>query len=155
LLESANKTFVPFCSPVYFTCGFTFLIACRVLRPGHPTTLPVVPINGTTDGSYNAVKTALRYISDLDVDLFDVVYPEKNAHVGSARRQAMDTASAWIGADRLGAILTTDAAAVPSPNWVESNLAAFRAGADLVGGRIIGNPVEEAMLALASSVAHV
>ena len=45
-----------------------------------------------------------------------------------------------------GVILTTDADAAPANSWVEANLQAVAAGADMVGGRIVGDPVEEARL---------
>jgi hypothetical protein len=49
-------------------------------------------------------------------------------------------------ADSGAVILSTDADAVPSSNWVEANLCEIERGADLVGGQIIGDPVEEALL---------
>ena len=45
-----------------------------------------------------------------------------------------------------GVILTTDADAAPANSWVEANLQAIAVGADIVGGRIVGDPVEEARL---------
>jgi len=45
-----------------------------------------------------------------------------------------------------GVILTTDADAVPPGTWIEANLDAVAAGADIVGGRIVGDPEEEARL---------
>ncbi len=43
-------------------------------------------------------------------------------------------------------LLTTDADAVPDPDWIEANLRSVGAGADIVGGLIIGDPEEEAQL---------
>jgi hypothetical protein len=55
-----------------------------------------------------------------------------------ARRACVDTT-------RL-VLLTTDADALPTPNWIEANLRAIDAGADIVGGLIVGDEAEEALL---------
>lgn len=57
----------------------------------------------------------------------------------------MDIGSGKLG-DPAGAILTTDADAVPAENWIEANLRSIGAGADLVGGRIVGDRYEEEAL---------
>jgi GT2 family glycosyltransferase len=49
-------------------------------------------------------------------------------------------------ADGGAVILSTDADAVPNSNWVEANLYEVERGADLVGGYIVGDPVEEELL---------
>ncbi len=66
------------------------------------------------------------------------------SHVGSARRLAMDRAADIVNGR--GVILSTDADAVPSSNWVDANLFEVDSGADLVGGHIVGDPLEEALL---------
>jgi hypothetical protein len=43
-------------------------------------------------------------------------------------------------------LLSTDADAVPRDNWVDANLRTIARGADLVGGHIVGNRDEEALL---------
>jgi hypothetical protein len=50
----------------------------------------------------------------------------------------MDIAEAWLEerGERRGVILTTDADSQVAPNWIAENLAAIRAGADAVLGRI-------------------
>ncbi|MCJ2052393.1 glycosyltransferase [Methylobacterium sp. J-070] len=69
------------------------------------------------------------------------------AHAGWARRRAMDAAAAWLG-DRGGAglILSTDADSRVPPNWIARNLAAIRAGADAVAGRVELDAAEAALL---------
>ena len=76
--------------------------------------------------------------------LIEAWYPPEQAHVGSARRLAMDGAVAL--APTRSVLLTTDADAIPRRDWIEANLRAIADGADLVGGHIIGNEVEEAAL---------
>lgn len=107
--------------------------------------LPVVLVlNNTTDASLSLVEHLAPAFERLDIQIIDTTFPYSEAHVGSARRLAMETASLKLGAE--GVILTTDADAVPSADWVRSNISAIEAGADLVGGRIIGDPQEEAVL---------
>lgn len=51
-------------------------------------------------------------------------------------------------------LLTTDADSAPIPTWIDANLRAIEAGADIVGGRIAGNEAEEASLELVFSDAQ-
>jgi len=106
----------------------------------------VIVLNNTTDRSRETVLEAMDAVSTLKIDLVDVEYPPHLAHVGSARRLAMDRAANLIGLAGAGVILTTDADGTPHPDWVEQNLVAIAAGADLVGGKIFGDPEEEAAL---------
>lgn len=103
----------------------------------------VVVLNNTTDGSRPVLEQAAGRFPQLDLRILDVVFPLDAAHVGTARRLAMETAARLAPA---GVILTTDADAVPADDWIEANLRAVAAGADLVGGRILGDPAEEARL---------
>jgi glycosyltransferase involved in cell wall biosynthesis len=63
------------------------------------------------------------------------------AHVGTARRMALDAGQAWLRDEGVsdGVLLSTDADAVAPPEWVSANLAALE-GADLVGGRLVIDP---------------
>lgn len=103
----------------------------------------VVVLNNTTDGSRAAVEWAAQGAPWLRIRVEEVSYPPEQAHVGSARRRAMQIAAELQPG---GVILTTDADAVPANNWIDANLRAISAGAELVGGRIIGDPEEEARL---------
>jgi Glycosyl transferase family 2 len=103
----------------------------------------VIVLNNTEDGSKAAVEAAALQAPWLRIRLEEVRYPPEHAHVGSARRRAMQIAADLQPA---GVILTTDADAVPADDWIAANLRAIAAGADLVGGRIIGDPEEEALL---------
>ena len=103
----------------------------------------VVLLNNTTDRSAERARAAAALAPRLRLTIVEVCYPPDRAHVGSARRAAMDLAAA---AEPEGVILTTDADAVPSDRWIAANLDAIAAGADIVGGHIVGDPGEEALL---------
>lgn len=103
----------------------------------------VLVVNNSSDASAATAAAAAARHPRLRLGIVDVTYPPERAHVGTARRQAMDLA-AGIAPD--GVLLTTDADAVPADDWVERTFAAIAAGADLVGGRIVGDPEEEARL---------
>ncbi|NGP18404.1 glycosyltransferase [Devosia aurantiaca] len=104
----------------------------------------VLVLNNTTDGSAAVVAELTPSLKRLSVKIVEVAFEPKDAHVGSARRLAMELAASLVGAE--GVILTTDADGAPSPDWVSKNLAAIDRGADIVGGRIIGDQAEEAAL---------
>jgi hypothetical protein len=107
--------------------------------------LPVVIVlNNTTDDSAGVIRDLICSLPKIDLHLVEVTFEPGAAHVGSARRLAMQTAATLVGST--GVLLTTDADAVPAPDWVLQNLRAIDKGADLVGGRIIGDPAEEALL---------
>lgn len=101
----------------------------------------VVVLNNTTDGSREALRAAEGLTPELDLIVEDIAYPAQHAHVGTARRRAMAIAARLRPT---GVLLTTDADAVPADDWIEANLRAIAGGADLVGGRITGDPEEEA-----------
>lgn len=103
----------------------------------------IVVLNNTTDGSLRALKHAAALSPRLRLTVENATYPPDRAHVGTARARAMDLAAE---ASPAGVILTSDADAVPSRTWIEANLSAIDAGADIVGGRIVGDPGEEAQL---------
>lgn len=105
----------------------------------------VIVLNNTDDRSSEAATWAAARLPRICLTLKDVHFPPPQAHVGFARKLAMDVASVMIDNDA-GVILSTDADSVPNDNWIEANLRAIEAGADLVGGRIVGDREEEALL---------
>lgn len=110
-----------------------------------PAILPVVLVlNNTTDDSAAIVRSLMASLSRIAIHMVERSFAPEAAHVGSARRLAMETAAGIIGSN--SAILTTDADAIPAEDWVERNLLALANGADIVGGRIVGDPEEEAHL---------
>ncbi len=116
----------------------------------HGRRLPVVVVlNNCTDTSAAVLREAAAADAALDVVAMDVVFPAAEAHVGTARRLALDTAWTLTGQSEQAVLLTTDADAQPATDWVDANLRAIEAGADLVGGHIVGDPEEEASLGAA------
>lgn len=123
------------------------LLLAALARQTWPKRLPVVIVlNNCTDGSLVAVTAAAAAFPQLAVEILDVTFAPAEAHVGSARRLALDTALALCPDPGSGVLLTTDADAVPEPDWVEANVRHIADDADLVGGMIIGDPAEEAQL---------
>lgn len=71
-------------------------------------------------------------------------FPPTDAHAGHARRLAMRLAANLAGPD--GVLLTTDADTVVADDWIERNLMALAAGADVVCGRVGIDPIEAALI---------
>ncbi|BDA83294.1 hypothetical protein Sa4125_08360 [Aureimonas sp. SA4125] len=111
---------------------------------GRPLAVVIV-LNNCVDGSSAAVAAAIDAEPRLSVTLINIQLPAEDAHVGNARRLAMDTALASAEDRQHCAILTTDADAVPPSDWVDANLRHLN-DVDLVGGIIRGNEAEEAQL---------
>jgi hypothetical protein len=74
--------------------------------------------------------------------------PPGCAHAGAARGLAMDAAAAWVARRETddAYLLTTDADTCVAPDWIARNHAAFAAGADVVAGLVIDDPVEHRQL---------
>jgi len=70
--------------------------------------------------------------------------PTSTASAGHARRLATELAAQRAGPD--GILLTTDADTIVPGDWIERNLSALAAGADLVCGRVVIDPVEAALI---------
>lgn len=102
--------------------------------------------NNCTDASVAVATACAATFPSLDVNVHEVVFRQEAAHVGTARQMAMDCAWRRLDGTRHGVILTTDADAAVAADWVEETIRAFSRGADAVGGHIIGDPIEEAML---------
>jgi Glycosyl transferase family 2 len=104
----------------------------------------VVVLNNCDDHSAEIMRMEARRYSSLRLHLINVQLPPVQAHVGSARRLAMERARDIGGPSSI--LFSTDADAVPAVDWIEASLRAIRAGADIVGGHIIGDKKEEALL---------
>ena len=105
----------------------------------------VVVLNNCTDQSRTAALDVARKAKTLSLELIDVDLTGEDAHVGTARRMAM-TRALELCPERGGVILSTDADAIPDPNWVAATLRAIADGADVVGGLLQGNKLEESRL---------
>lgn len=99
--------------------------------------LPVVVlVNNSRDGTAARVRDALPGWPSLAVEIVEADYPAADAHVGTARRQALDIGAARLADDPDGILLSTDADARLPPGWVAANRAALR-NADMVGGHLL------------------
>lgn len=111
----------------------------------HKKSLQVVLVlNNCDDNSRAVVELFARDLFGISLHLIEVYFSPEYAHVGTARRLAMDRAFAL--APNNSVLLSTDADAIPRHDWIEANLRAIASGADLVGGHIVGNEQEEASL---------
>lgn len=105
----------------------------------------VVVSNNSIDATATVVRAAGAACKDaLDLRLLDMNLPLAQAHVGTARRIAMDAAADWLEAcgAKDGIILTTDADAIAPPDWVSANMEALEK-ADVVGGRLVMAPADD------------
>jgi predicted metal-dependent HD superfamily phosphohydrolase len=103
----------------------------------------LVLVNNTSDTTFEA---ALSWGTALGLRLTvaDVRLHATIAHVGTARRLAMDTLAEAARPD--AALITTDADSICAPGWIASNRAELRRGAALVCGRIEIAPDDTAAL---------
>ena len=95
-----------------------------------------------TDAAARVLAVSLPYRLHIKCHTF----PSPVANAGYARRLVMQHAAELAGAG--GTLLTTDADAVVAHDWIERNLMALSAGADLVCGRAVVDPVEAALIPL-------
>ncbi len=99
----------------------------------------VVLLDNCRDDSA-AMLARLRPSLPVPLHVVETRLPGEQAHAGTARRLAMRHASRLAAGN--GVLMTTDADTVAAPNWVAANLAAISAGADLVAGRAVIDPIE-------------
>ena len=100
----------------------------------------VVLANNCTDGTGEAVRAleASGAIDALALRLIEAELAGAQAHVGTARRMALEAGADWLAAEGhpAGVLLTTDADARVPADWVSANLRALLT-ADVVGGRLV------------------
>ncbi|MBD8909329.1 glycosyltransferase [Methylorubrum zatmanii] len=100
----------------------------------------IVVANNCTDGTADSARAleGSGAIDRLALRLIEATYVGIDAHVGTARRRALDEGAAWLEAAGTphGALLTTDADAWLDPSWVGANLRALER-AEIVGGRLV------------------
>lgn len=98
----------------------------------------VVLANNCDDGTPGIVRALAGALPTLALRAIEAAIPAPEAHVGTARRMALEVGADWLAADGHadGVLLTTDADAWLPPRWLAANLAALRS-ADVVGGRLV------------------
>ncbi|GJE82984.1 glycosyltransferase [Methylorubrum thiocyanatum] len=118
----------------------------------------VVVVNNCTDGTAEAVRAldASGALASLALRLIEATFAADEAHVGTARRRALDAGAAWLEDEGApdGVLLTTDADARLAPGWVAANLRALER-AEIVGGRLVIDDEGAADPALAAFHARV
>jgi glycosyltransferase involved in cell wall biosynthesis len=148
-------------------------IAQRRRDPRHPRAVVAIPVRDEADRISacilalarqtripDAVLLLLNNCSDLteaiarnlaatlpfDLRLARHAFAPPNANAGNARRMAMQLAVEFADPD--GVLLTTDADAVVADDWVERNLLALAAGADVACGRVEVDAIEATLIPL-------
>lgn len=100
----------------------------------------LVLANNCTDATADTLRAMARAgdVPNLDLRVVEATIPPPDAHVGTARRRALDAGAEWLAGDRVadGVLLSTDADAIVPEDWVRANLRALRR-AELVGGRLV------------------
>ena len=113
----------------------------------------VILANNCTDGTVDRVRAMERDgdATHLDIRLIEARLAPEVAHVGTARRMAMDSGADWLDEAGVadGVLLSTDADAVAPPDWIAANLRALD-DAEIVGGRLLIDAREAADPALAA-----
>ncbi|MCJ2086279.1 glycosyltransferase [Methylobacterium sp. E-005] len=117
------------------------LLASLNGQSGVPTPVRVVVLaNNCTDETAAAERAgqAAGAWAALDIRLIEATLSGTEAHVGTARRMALEAGADWLAADGVpdGVLLTTDADARLPADWIAANLRAL-AHADVVGGRLV------------------
>jgi cellulose synthase/poly-beta-1,6-N-acetylglucosamine synthase-like glycosyltransferase len=116
--------------------------------PLAPHTFDVlVYANNCTDGTADVVRGIAARRPEYAIAVAEEWLPPKVAHIGTARRAAMNAAAArYASAGRADGILcATDADTVPSPVWLAATLHEIE-HADVVTGRILIDAVDWARL---------
>ncbi|WP_459987468.1 glycosyltransferase family 2 protein [Komagataeibacter kakiaceti] len=103
----------------------------------------VLLLNNCTDNTPDCVRDHAVCLP-FPVSVIMRTYPSSIAHVGTARREAMEIAAGIAGPG--GLLFTTDADGAPAPDWLVNTLAAFDRGADAVCGRAVIDPVEALLI---------
>lgn len=122
------------------------LIRSLAVQDGFSAAVPlrlVIVANNCGDGTADAVRAmaAGGEAEPLAIRLVEARLAPGEAHVGTARRMALDAGGAWLDTDGCpdGILLTTDADARVPRSWVAANLRAL-AAAEIVGGRLAIDP---------------
>ena len=103
----------------------------------------LVLVNNSEDGTAAAVARVAREHPTLALRAIDATLEPTQANIGFVRRQLMDEALRRLSradASPRAVIASTDGDSRVAPDWLAAQLAEVAAGADVVGGRIVGDP---------------
>jgi glycosyltransferase involved in cell wall biosynthesis len=103
----------------------------------------ILVVNNSTDRSAEIAHHFASRHPELTLHIIDIVLASRHAHVGWARRLAMEEVLnrfRYLGKPD-GVIATTDADTVVAADWVAATLAEVDAGAEGVGGKLMLPPV--------------
>ncbi len=116
----------------------------------------ILLINNTRDRSRDVAETFKRVCPFLQLHIVERQFANSRANVGNVRRLLMNEACRRLEISRGSgkAILTTDADTRVAPNWISQNQQELRAGADVVGGRVVVLPFERETLDSATLALH-
>jgi Glycosyl transferase family 2 len=117
-------------------------LAALARQTRKPDAVLLLPNNCTDDTA--AVAAAMSSSLPCRVYIRCRDFPPPSANAGNARRAAMQLAAKLAGCD--GILLTTDADTVVADDWIERNLQAISAGADLVCGRVALDAAEALLI---------
>lgn len=111
----------------------------------------LVYANNCVDPTASVVRAVAARYRDAAVHVVEESLPPKVAHIGTARRTAMNAASARFAAAGIteAVLAATDADSVPSPTWLAWTLREMK-HADVVTGRIVVDPKEWRSLSLST-----
>ncbi len=113
------------------------------LQQDAPNLAVVLLVNNSTDGTAEIVR-GLAPALPCQVHVVEHEFAACEANAGHARRLAV--AKACMLAEPRGIVMTTDADGCVAPDWVQTNLAALDAGADVVCGRAVIDPVDALLI---------
>ena len=114
------------------------LRALALQQGGHRAEVLLL-VNNSSDGTADIAR-GLRPTLPCPVHVLEHRFPPAEASAGHARRLAMSKAAMLTSPG--GIVMTTDADSCVPPDWLEANMAAIEAGADVVCGRAVIDPVD-------------
>ena len=109
------------------------------LQPGSEQAEILLLVNNSSDTTADIARS-LRPSLPCGIHVLEHQFAPSQASAGHARRMAMSKAAMLT--DPGGIVMTTDADGCVASDWFEANLAAIAAGADVVCGRAIIDPVD-------------
>lgn len=99
----------------------------------------LVLVNNSTDHSFKIARNYQATHPDFKLLVAEMIFPEKDAHIGTVRRKLMDEAHDRLMSvgDGSGIIASTDGDTIVDSQWVFQIMSEIGRGTDAVGGRII------------------